>query len=522
MAQTGPLVILDGVDVDIDGCTVLHDIRFEIASGQHWGIVGANGSGKSTLLSLLSGQRWPRPGHGSRTYDFGDGPERDAVTARQRVALVGHELQDLYVARRWNFRALDIVHSGLTRTDIPQRRASPRSRQEAQALLESMDLGHLAERRLLELSRGEQRRVLIVRSLAFKPALLLLDEPASGLDTASRSDLDAMLTVAAARTQLVMTTHQVEKLPAFVTDRAIIESGRLRRLKPVDAETETETETETEIQPEPEPASRTQARPAVDSSAVPGADEREAPVRVLIRLEAASAWQGDRLILNTLNWTLNYGENWLITGQNGAGKSTLLRMLHAEIRPARGGKITWPGLGDPKDVWALRRSIALVSPELQARYRYPTRVVDAVASGFHSSIGLVQALTNAQNDRVLALLDDFELTAFGDRLLSTLSYGQRHRTLIARTLATDPQILLLDEPWEGLDTRSSDIVAEQIGRRMSAGTQVVCVSHVGPRGLCLNRRMTLKDGRIADVGGSVEPRESCASAQSRATNFRLR
>jgi ABC-type molybdenum transport system ATPase subunit/photorepair protein PhrA len=197
-------------------------------------------------------------------------------------------------------------------------------------------------------------------------------------------------------------------------------------------------------------------------------------------------------------------------------------MLHAEIRPARGGRIAWPGLGDPRSVWELRSYIALVSAEFQARYRYPTRVFDAVASGFHSSIGLVRKLTDEQNDRVAALLADFELKAFGDRLLATLSYGQRHRALIARTFVTDPKILLLDEPWEGLDSETSEIIAQQIDRRIAAGSQVVCVSHVGPRGLSVNRRMTLADGRIAYAGDSVEPRENSANARSPATNSRQR
>jgi molybdate transport system ATP-binding protein len=508
MTQPAPLVSLDCVDVDIDGQAILHDIAFEISSGHHWGIVGANGSGKSTLLALLSGRVWPAPGRGRRVYDFGSGPERDAITARERVALFSHELQDLYSARRWNFRARDIVHSGLTRTDIPQRRASQASLDEATDLLERMNLGHLADRRLLELSRGEQRRVLITRSLAFKPALLLLDEPASGLDSASRQELEAMLAVVAERTQIVTTSHQLDELPAIVTDRAILEGGRLRAGEAVDATAR----------------ARARARARAASRAVPEANDHDAaPAQagnVMIELEAASAWFGGRQVLKELDWKLESGESWLITGNNGAGKSTLLRMLHAEIRPARGGSIAWPGLGDPRNVWDLRQKIALVSAEFQARYRYPTRVFDAVASGFQSSIGLVRKLTREQNDRVVALLDDFELTALGDRLLATLSYGQRHRALIARIFATDPKILLLDEPWEGLDSETSDIVAEQVGRRIASGAQVVCVSHVGPRSLSLNRRMTLAGGRIVYAGDSVEPRENSANARSPATNCR--
>jgi molybdate transport system ATP-binding protein len=496
MPQTAPVVTLDNVDVDIDGQPVLHAIQFSITAGRHWGITGGNGSGKSTLLALLAGRRWPAPGRGTRTYDFGDGPERDAITARERIALVGHELQDLYVARRWNFRARDIVHSGLTRTDIPERRANAASKDEAEALLESMDLGHLADRRLLELSRGEQRRVLITRSLAFKPALLLLDEPASGLDQASRAELEKTLKRAAEQTLTVTAAHQADELPQIVTDLAVLEAGRLQVVS----------------RSHDQPAPVNFSAPAAGSGPIPTDSAR----RVVIELENASVWLGDREVLKSIGWRLLAGEQWLITGENGAGKSTFLRLLNGEIRPAVGGHIAWPGLGNPTDVWALRRKIALVSPELQARYRYPSSVFDAVASGFHASIGLIRPLTDEQQDRVHKLLAGFDLNEFSERLLSSLSYGQRHRALIARTLATNPRVLLLDEPWEGLDAKTSDIVAGQIALQMESGTQIVCASHVGPRGLELNRQMQLQAGRIVNAGGRGEQRESSASAQSQA------
>ena len=108
-----------------------------------------------------------------------------------------------------------------------------------------------------------------------------------------------------------------------------------------------------------------------------------------------------------------------------------------------------------------------------------------------------------QRDRVRELLAAFELEPFSDRLLSTLSYGQRYRSLIARTLATNPKVLLLDEPWDGLDTRSSEIVRTEIARCMEAGTQVICSSHVGTGGLKLNRILTLHDGSIVNGGDSA-------------------
>jgi len=139
-----------------------------------------------------------------------------------------------------------------------------------------------------------------------------------------------------------------------------------------------------------------------------------------------------------------------------------------------------------------------------------------VGSGFDASIGLIRPLTAPERARVDALLEAFELRPLRLRPLSTLSYGQRHRALIARTLVTDPAVVLLDEPWEGLDAPSRGIVVRELGRRMAAGAQVICVSHTGPKGLALNRALRLDAGRIVNAGGSAGPRGSSASARLRA------
>ncbi len=198
-----PLVTLAHVDVELGGALVLHDVNWQLIRGEHWGVVGANGSGKSTLLGLIAGTAWPAPERGTRRYDFGDGEETDAVRARNEIVLVGHELQDRYARLSWNFTALDVVLSGIYRTDVPRRRPAAGQRERALAVLQRLGVDVLASRKFLELSRGEQRRVLIARGVAFEPTVLLLDEPASGLDAGARAELAAMLELVARECTLV-------------------------------------------------------------------------------------------------------------------------------------------------------------------------------------------------------------------------------------------------------------------------------------------------------------------------------
>jgi molybdate transport system ATP-binding protein len=478
------LIELDRVDVEIAGVTVLHDVSWRLEPGVNWGIVGPNGSGKSTFLGLMAGTRWPAPNRGTRRYDFGSGPETDALTARREIATVGPELQDRYARWDWNFDALAVVLSGLFRTDVPRKQPTPAETVRARALLRELGLAQLAERPFLELSRGEQRRVLIARAIAFGARVLLLDEPASGLDAKARSELDTVLEHAAAHAQWVATAHAVEDLPRRTTHVIELESGRIVRMG-------LRTEIEARVYPSMYPSSgESEARERASSG------ESEP----LIDVRGADVWLGERRVLHAVDWQLHAGEHWLVTGANGAGKSTFLRLLHGQLRPARGGSICWPGLGAPRSVWALRRRIAWVSPALQADYRYRTTVRDCIASGFDSSLGLVRAPTAAEHDRVELLLERFALASLANRLVAELSYGQFRRVLLARTLAPSPRVLLLDEPWEGLDRATSRLLAARLDEAAAKGLQLVCASHVPFHRDRFTHELVLAAGCIVSAG----------------------
>ena len=475
-----PLVTLDHVDVDLAGTPVLHDVTWRLGRGEHWGVVGANGSGKSTLLGLIAGTVWPAPERGTRRYDFGAGEETDAVRAREEIVLVGHELQDRYARREWNFTALDIVLSGIYRTDVPRRRPAAGERERALDVLRRLGVAALAPRRFLELSRGEQRRVLIARGVAFEPSALLLDEPASGLDARARVELDAMLALVALECTLVCAAHLPRDLPSPIDRYLRIENGRVEAV---------------------ERSSNERAGARLDSApnaaAATAAQRSTAPVRVpLIELTHADAWLAGRRVLHDVTWRLMPGEQWLVTGQNGSGKSSFLRVLHGQLRPALGGSVAWPALGNPRDVWELRRQVAWVSAELQAAYRYPSTVRACIASGFTSSVGATRRPTPDEARRIEELLDELELEPLAERLLSTLSYGQARRALIGRLLANRPRVLLLDEPWEGLDAPMAELLSTVLERVAADGTQLVCASHLATHRSHFTHELTLAEGRV--------------------------
>jgi molybdate transport system ATP-binding protein len=432
----------------------------------------------------------------------------DAVAARRAIALVGHELQDRFARFGWNFKVEDVVLSGVTRTDVPRRNITATARERAGMLLQELDFVYIAERRFLELSRGEQRRVLIARALAFRPQVLLLDEPASGLDAHARIDLNGLIKKIAAATTVVCSAHAAEDLPDVVGDVLVLADGAIAARGPRAQFARPNTAT-------PELRAR-QAEPHAPSAEP-----------ALVEIEHADVWLGGRRVLEDVCWRLESGQHWAINGRNGAGKSTFLKLLHGQLRPARGGKLRWPALGNPRNVWRLRRQIGYVSAELQAEYRYAATVRECIASGIDSSIGLTRRLTAGEESATRELLERFALTALAARPLTTLSYGQMHRVLLARTLVTRPRLLLLDEPWQGLDAETRALVRRELQAAMADGLQIVCVSHTGAADLDYTNVAEITGGRVwtralknADGGG--EPRENSANGPRRARDSRIR
>jgi molybdate transport system ATP-binding protein len=222
------------------------------------------------------------------------------------------------------------------------------------------------------------------------------------------------------------------------------------------------------------------------------------PAKPVIELEHASVWLDHRRALTDLSWTLREREHWQITGPNGAGKSTFLRLLHGQLRPAKGGFIRFPGITNPENVWSLRRQIAWVSPELQAGYWYPTNVRECVASGFDSSIGQTRRLKPDETRIVDELLEQFELGDLSDRNVKALSYGQFRRVLIARAVVRAPKVLLLDEPWEGLDPANLELVTRELNQIIERGSQLVCATHLAINGARFNRSMRIERGRLME------------------------
>ena len=227
-----PLFALRGVSVYVERRKVLHDIDWTLRQGEHWRLSGANGSGKSTLLRLLAGDEFAAAGGTLTRYLPALGREaRTLAEVRRGVRLVSDLSQALY---GYPLTGLELVCSGLDNSIGVYREFSEAERAMALDRMELFFSGPEAARlgatSIRRMSTGELRRLFLARALMGGPDALLLDEPCSGLDAASRRHyLEGLERLAGMGTgpMLVFVSHEAGDAPACCTREARLRAGRL-------------------------------------------------------------------------------------------------------------------------------------------------------------------------------------------------------------------------------------------------------------------------------------------------------
>jgi iron complex transport system ATP-binding protein len=224
----------------------------------------------------------------------------------------------------------------------------------------------------------------------------------------------------------------------------------------------------------------------------------------VLELAGVTVRRGRATLLEGVDWTVEEDERWVVLGPNGAGKTTLLQVASAQIHPTSGvAGILGEVLGTV-DVFELRPRIGLTSAALAERIPRDERVHDVVVSASYAVIGRWREhYDELDHQRASDLLTELGAGHLQDRTFGTLSEGERKRVQIARSLMTDPELLLLDEPAAGLDLGGrEDLVSTLSVLAMDeASPATVLVSHHVeeiPPGF--THAMLLRGGRVVAAG----------------------
>jgi iron complex transport system ATP-binding protein len=234
---------------------------------------------------------------------------------------------------------------------------------------------------------------------------------------------------------------------------------------------------------------------------------------VVLSFEGVSAAAGSRPILRGVTLALHAGEVLTLAGPNGAGKTTLFRVASRVLRPSQGSVSL---LGRPLDAFSRRelaRVLAVVPQD--AAIAFPFRVGEMVLMGRSPHLGPLGFETRADLERAREAMARVGIEDLADRSVLELSGGERQLVLLARALAQDPRVLLLDEPTAHLDLRHRVRVAALVRELAREGRSALVVSHdLGLAARSGDRIALLRRGELLALG---TPREVLTPAHLRAT-----
>lgn len=216
------------------------------------------------------------------------------------------------------------------------------------------------------------------------------------------------------------------------------------------------------------------------------------------------SWEVDkRYILSDITWSVRRGEHWVILGLNGSGKTSLMRILNAYASPSLGIlRVLGQAYGE-YDWREMRKRIGFISSSLTDNL-YPTETaLEITLSGLFASIGLWEDATEAQRKKAASMLATTGAEHLAKETYRTLSQGERQRVLIARALISNPEILILDEPCEGLDVMARESLLMNLAKIASSekGPTILYVTHRAEEVLPLfTHALLLKDGKAFRMG----------------------
>lgn len=465
---------LNKATISFDDRFTLSEIDWIIEPHQHWVITGTNGSGKSALAAALAG--------------IGKIEAGTVQGLPQSVGLVSFEAQAELIAKELkkdDADIMDVISLGTPVSEMIFEQC--RDPELASELVEKFGLSKLLDRAFRKLSTGETRKVMLIRALASKPDLLILDEPFDGLDVDTLAMLQAHLASIIDTVPMVMVLNRFDEMPDFITHVAYLDKERLEKKRgdkqrgdrgrlafTVERQDEAafnelyqllHLKTTDLSVPEADPANRL---PALD------------PGQPLVKLKQATIQYGDTVIVDKLDWTIEQGQHWQLSGPNGSGKTGVLSLITGDHPQCYTNDIFVFGFqrGNGESIWQIKQFIGYVSTALQWEYRVSTSCKNVIISGFYDSIGMYSKSTDHQKKIADQWLELLGMKERADQPFNKLSYGDQRLLLIARAMVKHPPLLILDEPCLGLDDMNRQLVLALIEKICEGKeTTVLYVNH---------------------------------------------
>lgn len=481
-----PVVHIQNLNLQYQHKSVLKDLNWVINRGENWLLTGISGSGKTALAKAIAGMQ-------STAGDIEINFDTESVLPSKV----------LYVESWYQFKNIE----GVANFYYQQRYTSLQAKEtltvkaellsygkenaldfnDAEKLIDSLSFSGLKNSQLIELSSGEHKKLQLIKALWLKPQLLIIDQPYTGLDAGSRKNLNVLLDKVASEGVQLILIGNTDELPKCINHFAEINEGKVVEVE----------------QPS------TNALPQKHLKKLPDF-LKQTPVyssEEIVRMIDVSISYGDKQVLKNINWIVKAGEKWLLQGPNGSGKSTLLSLVNGDHPQSYANNFYLFGQkrGSGESIWDIKQHTGIISPEFHWYFDATSTVWQSIASGFYDSVGLFKQLPFSKSIKVDELVEFFGLTDNKHDLLNTLPLGKQRLVLLARTIIKNPELLILDEPCQGLDHQQTQYFNQLVDELCANGMTLIYVGHFeSSLPTCLEKRLVLENGEIKTVENILE------------------
>jgi branched-chain amino acid transport system permease protein len=505
VANTSSLQDIHGMKLDIENVTMtfggvkaLRDVSLVANPGEVTALIGSNGSGKTTLLNVICGYVTPQDGKvkldgknilGSRTNQIsrlGIGRTFQTPTIPKGVTV-----RDVVATGRFAKNHIGFLPSMLR---LPRYwRAQHADRREAMALLEVVGLAHVAGEEASSRPLGDRRLIEVARVLCSEPGVVLLDEPASGLNDQEAERLAKLITkVARAGATIILIEHNFRFIRKVADTVHVLHFGKLIANGTAD-----------DVAAEPQVIES-----YLGSAVIAAAPTRErselatldgSPLEPRLVVDSLESGYGDLCILKGVSMSIMPASIEVVLGRNGVGKTTLLSNFAGLLRPWK-GSMTLDGAEVRRTPYRRAASGVVLVQEGKRIFRQRT-VYQNVLLGTYSL-----KLKSAERDELChKVLEGFPMLQ--ERLQETaggLSGGQQQMLAIAQAIASRPKVLLLDEPSAGLAPTIVDELFARLRVFADEGLAIVLVEQLADKALAIADHVTLLDDGLVVASGNPE------------------
>ncbi len=477
--QNIPVISLENVSIRLPDRVTFEQCSWKLCSNEHWLITGPTGSGKSLFARALIGEL-PFVG-GQVNYCFPDGsefPDENITYVNFDDIRTMKTDDNLFVqSRYWSCDESMLVDEFLSEKqvkainpfEVRKKRGDKGFNLYRKEIISLLKIESLLSSQIDHLSFGESRKVLLAQGLLKKPYVLILDNPLQGLDSQFKVYFKSILFPAFIKhgIQLIILAPDISDAPQFITHHLIIANCNISKSRPFKAITNAKADAiGTTILPENKKSYAVNSKNTVSE-------------KKLIEIKDLSLSVGNKRLFSHLDWTICKGQHWALLGPNGSGKTTLLSLILGDHPQIYAHNITVFGKrwGNGTSIWDIKKKIGWVSPELQTCFVRTDSCLDVVCSGFFDTIGLFSRCSRAKRLLAIEWFEKTELLPFVNDSFGVVSEGVQRFILLLRAIIKKPELLILDEPLQGLDTKFQKRLLKIVDKIAATDCTVICVTH---------------------------------------------